>query len=65
MTEDYWQRRCEFWCARYLELAQGVRPLLVDAARVDDYNELQFHAAQVERLLRRDVHGQPDDKPAD
>lgn len=65
MNEDYWQKRCEFWCARYLELAQTVRPLLSTASRVDDYSELQFYVAQVEGLLRRDVYGQPDDKPAD
>lgn len=59
-NDNYWKIRCEFWCARYLELAQTVRPLLVNAGRVDDYAELQFHVAQVEQLLRRDAYGKQD-----
>jgi len=59
--ENYWQERCQFWCARYLELAQTVRPLLFNASRVDDYAELQHSVAKVEKLLRRDAHGQSND----
>ena len=61
MTEEYWQERCQFWCARYLELAQAARPLLVAASRVDDYAELQREVALVETLLRRGAYGRPND----
>lgn len=64
MNDEYWKQRCEFWCARYLELAQAVRPLIISASRVDDYAELQFHVQQLERLLRRDAYGQSDDRSA-
>jgi hypothetical protein len=65
MSEEYWQKRCEFWCARYLELAQAVSPLLVTAGNVDDYSELQHHVKTVKAKLRGDAYGIANNQSAD
>lgn len=57
-TENkYWEKRCEFWCANYLELAQGIKKLLIYADRVDDYGELKHEVKMVQKLLEKDAHG--------
>lgn len=55
--ENYWQKRCEFWCANYLELAQAAKKLIIYADRVDDYGELKYEVDQVKKLLIKDAHG--------
>jgi len=57
IDEQYWQKRCEFWCANYLELAQGIKKLLIYADRVDDYGELKHEVTKVKDLLIKDAHG--------
>lgn len=57
IDDNYWQKRCEFWCAHYLELAQGVKQLLIYADRVDDYGELKHEVKKVQQLLEKDAHG--------
>ena len=57
IDEQYWEKRCEFWCANYLELAQAIRHLLIYADRVDDYGELKLEVARVKKLLEKDAHG--------
>jgi hypothetical protein len=53
--EKYWQKRCEFWCENYLELAQATKDLLIQADRVDDYSELKFEVFKVKKILERDA----------
>lgn len=53
-NEQYWEKRCEFWCSNYLELAQAVKLLLIVASRVDDYGELQHEVRNVKQLLVKD-----------
>lgn len=54
---QYWEKRCEFWCANYLELAQAVGKLVICADRVDDYGELNYEVKQVKKLLTKDAYG--------
>ena len=53
----YWEKRCEFWCAHYLELAQSVKRLIICAERVDDYQELTREAKGVKKLLEKGAYG--------
>lgn len=57
LENQYWEKRCEFWCANYLELAQGIKKLLIYADRVDDYGELKYEVTRVKKLLEKDAYG--------
>jgi len=57
LENQYWEKRCEFWCAHYLELAQSVKRLIICAERVDDYQELTREAKAVKKLLEKDAYG--------
>lgn len=57
LENKYWEKRCEFWCANYLELAQAVKKLIIYADRVDDYGELKYEADRVKKILIRDAYG--------
>lgn len=57
LENKYWEKRCEFWCANYLELAQAVKNLIIYADRVDDYGELKYEADRVKKILIRDAYG--------
>jgi hypothetical protein len=57
IDDEYWQKRCEFWCAHYLALAQAAKNLIIHADRVDDYDELKHHVKKVMQLLEKDAHG--------
>jgi hypothetical protein len=57
LDEKYWETRCEFWCANYLELAQAVGKLIIYADRVDDYGELKYEVERVKKLLIKDAYG--------
>jgi hypothetical protein len=54
---QYWEKRCEFWCANYLELAQAVGKLIPYADRVDDYGELKYEVERVKKILIKDAYG--------
>jgi hypothetical protein len=56
-NDDYWQRRCEFWCHNYLELAQAVKRLVICAERVDDYQELANETRLIKTILEKDAYG--------
>jgi hypothetical protein len=56
-NDEYWQRRCEFWCANYLELAQSVKRLVICAERVDDYQELAREVTIIKQILEKDAYG--------
>ena len=57
LENQYWEKRCEFWCANYLELAQGIKKLLIYADRVDDYGELKHEVNRVKEILKKDAYG--------
>ena len=57
LENKYWEKRCEFWCANYLELAQAVKNLIIYADRVDDYGELKYEADRVRKILTKDAYG--------
>lgn len=57
LENQYWEKRCEFWCANYLELAQSVKRLIICAERVDDYQELTREAQAIKKLLEKDAYG--------
>lgn len=56
IDDEYWQKRCEFWCAHYLALAQAAKNLIIHADRVDDYDELKHHVNKVRKILEKDAH---------
>jgi hypothetical protein len=57
LENQYWEKRCEFWCANYLELAQAVKNLIICADSVDDYGELKYEADRVRKILIKDAYG--------
>lgn len=56
-NDEYWQKRCEFWCHNYLELAQAAKRLILCAERVNDYDELTHETNRMKELLQKDAYG--------